>query len=104
MKHKFKANSFFDSIYTRFFIQLLLLTFIPIVLAGFIFSYSTYQKEKDRKYELNNRVNASVVNNINNNVEFTSRITQSLLSSNELTSFLKNPFTTLILPSLHKFW
>lgn len=93
MKHKFKANSFFDSIYTRFFIQLLLLTFIPIVLAGFIFSYSTYQQEKDRRYELNNRVNASVINNINTNVEFTSRITQSLLSSNELTSFLKNPYT-----------
>ncbi len=93
MKNKLKAHTFFDSIYTRFLIQLLLLTFIPIVLIGTIFSYSSYQNEKDHRYELNNRVNTSVINNINTNVEFTARITQSLLSSNELTSFLKSPYS-----------
>lgn len=93
MKQKLKTLSLFDSIYTKFFVQLVLLTFIPIALISILFSFNMYQGEKDRRYELNNQVNTSVVNNINVNLEFTSRITQSLLSSNELNTFLKNPYS-----------
>ena len=82
MKQKLKTLSLFDSIYTKFLVQLVFLTFIPIALISILFSFNMYQGEKDRRYELNNQVNTSVVNNINVNLEFTSRITQSLLSSN----------------------
>jgi len=92
MKKKIKS-SIFDSIYTKFWVQLLLLAFIPLALAGIIFSYASYNNNKERKFELNNRVTASVINNINTNIEFTSRITHSLLSSNELTSFLQSNYS-----------
>ena len=63
MKQKLKTLSLFDSIYTKFLVQLVLLTFIPIALIGVLFSFNMYQNEKDRRYELNNQVNTSVVNN-----------------------------------------
>ncbi len=88
-----KKHLIFDSIYTKFLIQLLLLTFIPIALAGIILSYNSYQDSQNRKYELNNQVNASVIHNIHTNIQYTSRTTQSLLSNNTFTSFLKSNFS-----------
>lgn len=94
MKKHFKTHALFDSVYTRFLFRLLLLAFIPIALAGMIFFYAVYQNAPDSKYEANHRVNNSIVNSIDSNLEYTSRITQSLLSSSELTSFLKKRYTT----------
>ncbi len=88
-----KKHSVFDSIYTKFLFQLLLLTLIPTALVIIIFSYNSYQNTQNSKYELNNRVNASIIDNINNNLEYTAHTTQSLLSSSELISFLKNHFS-----------
>lgn len=88
-----KTHSFWDSIYTKFLLQLLVLAFIPIVLIISIFFYMTQQNNASTKYELNNRVTDSVISNINNNLEFTTRTTQSLLSSSELISFLNNSYS-----------
>lgn len=87
-----KTHSFFDSIYTRFLLQLLLLTLIPITLVILIFSYINHQNQTMTKYQLNTSVNDSIVTNINNNLEFTTRTTQSLLSSSNLISFLNNDY------------
>lgn len=88
-----KTHSFWDSIYTKFLLQLLVLAFIPIALIISIFFYMTQQNNASTKYELNNRVTDSVISNINNNLEFTTRTTQSLLSSSELISFLNNSYS-----------
>lgn len=88
-----KTHSFWDSIYTKFLLQLLLLAFIPIVLIISIFFYMNQQNHVHTKYELNNRVTNSIITNIHNNQEFTTRTTQSLLSSNDLISFLNNSYT-----------
>lgn len=88
-----KTHSFWDSIYTKFLLQLLVLAFIPIVLIISIFFYMTQQNNASTKYELNNRVTDSIISNINNNLEFTTRTTQSLLSSSELISFLNNSYS-----------
>lgn len=88
-----KTRSFWDSIYTRFLLQLLFLAFIPIVLIISIFFYINQQHNADTRYELNRRVTGSIIANINNNREFTTRTTQSLLSSSELTAFLNNSYS-----------
>lgn len=88
-----KRHSFWDSIYTKFLLQLLVLAFIPIVLVISIFFYMNQQNYAGTKYELNNRVTESIITNINNNLAFTTRTTQSLLSSSELTSFLNNSYS-----------
>lgn len=88
-----KTHSFWDSIYMKLLLQLLLLAFIPIVLVISIFFYLNQQNNADTKYELNNRVTNSIIANINNNLAFTTRTTQSLLSSNELISFLNNSYS-----------
>lgn len=88
-----KAHSILDSIYTRFLLQLLILAFIPIVLVISIFFYMNQQNYASTKYELNNRVTDSIIANINNNLAFTTRTTQSLLSSSELISFLNNSYS-----------
>ncbi|RKI41951.1 hypothetical protein D7V86_08355 [bacterium D16-51] len=88
-----KTNSFWDSIYMKLLLELLFLAFIPIVLIISVFFYLNQQNNADIKYELNDRVTNSIIANINNNTEFTSRTTQSLLSSNELISFLNNDYS-----------
>lgn len=88
-----KTHSFWDSIYTKFLLQLLFLAFIPIVLVISIFFYMNQQNNASAKYELNGRVTGSIIANINNNREFTTRTTQSLLSSSELISFLNNSYS-----------
>ena len=88
-----KKHFFWDSIYMKLLLELLVLAFIPIVLIISIFFYLNRQNNIDAKYELNDRVTNSIIANINNNLEFTSRTTQSLLSSNELISFLNNNFS-----------
>ena len=40
MKQKLKTLSLFDSIYTKFLVQLVLLTFIPIALISILFSFN----------------------------------------------------------------
>lgn len=87
-----KTHLFCNSIYTRFLSQLLLLVLIPISLVIVVFFY-IYQQNRDSRYELNTRVNRSVITNINSNLEFTSRTTQSLLSSSELIYFLQNSYS-----------
>lgn len=77
----------------KLLLELLILAFIPIVLIIGIFFYLTRQNNAGTKYELNDRVTNSIITNINNNREFTSRTTQSLLSSNELISFLNNSYS-----------
>lgn len=88
-----KNHSFWDSIYTKFLLRLLFLAFIPIVLVISIFFYMNQQNNAGAKYELNDRVTGSIIANINNNREFTTRTTQSLLSSSELISFLNNSYS-----------
>lgn len=88
-----KTHSFLDSIYTKFLLQLLLLTLIPITLVILIFFYINHQNHAASKYELNTRVTDSIIANIDNNLEFTTRTTQSLLSSSALTSFLNNDYS-----------
>lgn len=88
-----KTHSFWDSIYTKFLLQLLFLAFIPIVLVISIFFYMNQQNNAGSKYELNDRVTDSIIANINNNRDFTTRTTQSLLSSSELISFLNNSYS-----------
>ena len=87
-----KTHSFRDSIYMKLLLELLILAFIPIVLVISIFFYLNQQNNADTKYELNNRVTSSIITNINNNLAFTTRTTQSLLSSNELISFLNDGY------------
>lgn len=87
-----KTHSFWDSIYMKLLLELLILALIPIVLVISIFFYLNQQNNADTKYELNNRVTNSIIANINNNLAFTTRTTQSLLSSNELISFLNNGY------------
>lgn len=86
-----KIRFFRESIYTKFLIQLLFLAFIPITLVILIFSYIA--ENASSKYELNDQVTDSIVANISNNLEFTARATQSLLSSSELTAFLNNSYS-----------
>lgn len=86
-----KIRFFRESIYTEFLIQLLFLAFIPITLVILIFSYIA--ENASSKYELNDQVTDSIVANISNNLEFTARATQSLLSSSELTAFLNNSYS-----------
>lgn len=86
-----KTHLFQNSIYTRFLSQLLLLVLIPISLVIIVFFY-IYQQDHDSRYELNTSVSNSVITNINSNLEFTSRTTQSLLSSSDLISFLQNSY------------
>ncbi len=88
-----KTHAIWDSIYTKFLLQLLVLAFIPIVLVISIFFYMNQQNYASAKYELNNRVTDSIIANINNNRAFTTRTTQSLLSSSELISFLNNSYS-----------
>lgn len=88
-----KNSSFRDSIYTRFLLQFLLLVFILIALVIFCLSFLNRQ-QNTQKYALNARVNRSVTTNISNNRQFVSQITQSLLSSSELISFLHNEYST----------
>lgn len=88
-----KTHSLWDSIYMKLLLELLVLAFIPIVLVVSIFFYLNQQNNADAKYELNNRVTNSIIANINNNLTFTTRTTQSLLSSNELISFLNNGYS-----------
>lgn len=88
-----KTHSFWDSIYIKLLLELLVLAFIPIVLIISVFFYLNQQNNAKTKYELNDRVTNSIIANINNNTEFTSRTTQSLLSSNELISFLNNNYS-----------
>lgn len=88
-----KSHSFLDSIYTKFLFQLLLLTLIPITLVILIFFYINHQNHASSKYELNTRVTDSIIANIDNNLEFTTRTTQSLLSSSDLISFLNNNYS-----------
>ena len=88
-----KTHSFWDSIYTKFLLQLLVLAFIPIVLIICIFFYMNQQNNANAKYALNNRVMDSIIANISNNLAFTTRTTQSLLSSSELISFLNNSYS-----------
>lgn len=76
----------------KLLLELLILAFIPIVLVISIFFYLNQQNNADTKYELNNRVTSSIITNINNNLAFTTRTTQSLLSSNELISFLNDGY------------
>lgn len=87
-----KTHSFWDSIYTKLLLELLILAFVPIVLIISIFFYLNQQNNANAKYELNDRVTNSIIANIDNNLEFTSRTTQSLLSSSELISFLNNSY------------
>ena len=87
-----KTHSFRDSIYMKLLLELLILALIPIVLVISIFFYLNQQNNADTKYELNNRVTSSIITNINNNLAFTTRTTQSLLSSNELISFLNDGY------------
>ena len=88
-----KTHSFWDSIYIKLLLELLVLAFIPIVLIISVFFYLNQQNNAKTKYGLNDRVTNSIIANINNNTEFTSRTTQSLLSSNELISFLNNNYS-----------
>ncbi len=88
-----KKHFYWDSIYMKLLLELLVLAFIPIVLIISIFFYLILQNNTNAKYELNDRVTNSIITNINNNLAFTSRTTQSLLSSNELISFLNNDFS-----------
>ena len=88
-----KTHSFWDSIYTKFLLQLLLLALIPITLVIVIFFYVDRRDNAAAKYELNASVTNSIVANINNNLEFTARTTQSLLSSSDLISFLNNEYS-----------
>lgn len=88
-----KTRSFWDSIYMKLLLELLILAFIPIALIISIFFYLNQLNNAGTKYELNDRVTNSIIANINNNLEFTSRTTQSLLSSNELISFLNNSYS-----------
>lgn len=87
-----KTHSLWDSIYMKLLLELLILAFIPIVLIISVFFYLNQQNNAKTKYELNDRVTSSIITNINNNTEFTLRTTQSLLSSNELISFLNNSY------------
>ncbi|MBO5373569.1 MAG: histidine kinase [Lachnospiraceae bacterium] len=87
-----KKHAFFDSIYTKFMFQLILLIFTPLALVGIIFSYVSHQNTQNQRYAFNDNVNASMINNINAHLESVAQITQSLLSSSELTSFLKNTY------------
>ena len=77
-KQLMKNHSFWDSIYTKFLLKLLSLAFIPIVLVISIFFYMNQQNNASAKYELNDRVTNSIITNINNNREFTTRTIQSL--------------------------
>jgi len=88
-----KTHSFWDSIYIRFLLQLLLLAFIPITLVIAIFFYINKRDNADTKYQLNTSVTDSIIANINNNLESTTRTTQSLLSSSDLISFLNNQYS-----------
>ena len=88
-----KTHSFWDSIYIKLLLELLVLAFIPIVLIISVFFYLNQQNNAKTKYELNDCVTNSIIANINNNTEFTLRTTQSLLSSNELISFLNNNYS-----------
>lgn len=88
-----KTHSFWDSIYTKFLLQLLLLALIPITLVIVIFFYVDRRDNAAAKYELNASVTDSIIANINNNLEFTARTTQSLLSSSDLISFLNNEYS-----------
>ena len=90
---RMKTHSFWDSIYIKLLLELLVLAFIPIVLIISVFFYLNQQNNAKTKYGLNDRVTNSIIANINNNTEFTSRTTQSLLSSNELISFLNNNYS-----------
>ncbi len=56
-----KTHSFWDSIYTKFLLQLLVLAFIPIVLIICIFFYMNQQNNANAKYALNNRVTDSII-------------------------------------------
>lgn len=88
-----KKHSFWDSIYTKFLLQLLLLALIPITLVIVIFFYVDRRDNAAAKYELNASVTNSIIANINNNLEFTARTTQSLLSSSDLIAFLNNEYS-----------
>lgn len=88
-----KTRLFKDSIYTKFLLQLLLLALIPITLVIVILFYIINRDNAASKYELNASVTDSIITNINNNMDFTTRTTQSLLSSNDLISFLNNQYS-----------
>lgn len=87
-----KKRSFWNSIYTRFALRLLLLAFIPVTLVILCF-YFLYHQPESKKYELNTQVTNSIVANIENYQQYISRTTHSLLSNSELISFLQNDFS-----------
>ncbi len=73
-----KNHSLWYSIYKKFLMKLLSLAFIPFVVVIIIFLYMNQQNNASAKYELNDRVTNSIITNINNNREFTTRTIQSL--------------------------
>lgn len=88
MTHK----SFFHSIYTQFLLQFSLLALILVTFALIIaIDYSNrYNKEM---YAANTNVTESICISIGKHRQVVSQMTQSLLSSDELTSFLNNDFS-----------
>ncbi len=87
-----KKHSFWNSIYTRFALQLLLLAFIPVTLIILCF-FLLYHQPDSKKYELNFQVTDSIEANIENYQQYVSQTTRALLSSSELVSFLQNDFS-----------
>ncbi len=88
-----KKHHFRDSIYIRFLFHILMLTLISAVLILVFFSYISHQ-QNTQEYALNTQVSRSVIATIENNRQFVSQVTHSLLSSKELISFLENDYST----------